>query len=162
EQTSRLARQEVALAKAELAVKGKRAGIGAGMFGTAGALGFYVLGALAATAILALATAVAAWLAALVVTAVLAAIAGIAALQGKGGSAPPKADGRRRKFGPLGRRAPAESPHSKARSWIVVLKRTSTEFKADNLTGPAAALPYYGILAISPALIALVSILGLI
>ena len=36
EQTSRLARQEVELAKAELAIKGKRAGIGAGMFGGAG------------------------------------------------------------------------------------------------------------------------------
>jgi hypothetical protein len=33
EQSSRLARQEVELAKAELAIKGKRAGIGAGMFG---------------------------------------------------------------------------------------------------------------------------------
>jgi MFS family permease len=83
EQTSRLARQEVELAKAELAVKGKRAGIGAGMFGTAGALGFYALGALVATAILALATAVAAWLAALIVTAVLGAVAGVLALQGK-------------------------------------------------------------------------------
>ena len=38
EQSSRLARQEVELAKAELAVKGKRAGIGAGMFGGAGCL----------------------------------------------------------------------------------------------------------------------------
>ncbi len=52
EQTSRLARQEVELAKAELAAKGKRAGIGAGMFGGAGAFGFYALGALIATAIL--------------------------------------------------------------------------------------------------------------
>jgi len=39
EQSSRLARQEVELAKAELAVKGKRAGIGAGIFGGAGAFG---------------------------------------------------------------------------------------------------------------------------
>jgi len=83
EQTSRLARQEVELAKAELAVKGKRAGIGAGMFGGAGIFGFYALGALTATAILALATAVAAWLAALIVTAVLGATAGVLALQGK-------------------------------------------------------------------------------
>ena len=37
-------RQEVELAKAELAVKGKRAGIGAGMFGGAGVFGFYGLG----------------------------------------------------------------------------------------------------------------------
>ncbi len=83
EQTSRLARQEVELAKAELAVKGKRAGIGAGMFGGAGIVGFYAVGALTATAILALATAVAAWLAALIVTFVLGAIAGVLALQGK-------------------------------------------------------------------------------
>ncbi len=83
EQTSRLARQEVELAKAELQIKGKRAGIGAGMFGGAGVFGFYALGALVATAILALATAVYAWLAALIVTAVLAAIAGVLALLGK-------------------------------------------------------------------------------
>jgi lipopolysaccharide export LptBFGC system permease protein LptF len=83
EQTSRLARQEVELAKAELAIKGKRAGIGAGMFGGAGAVGFYALGALIAAAILALATAVTAWLAALIVTAVLGAIAGVLALQGR-------------------------------------------------------------------------------
>ena len=83
EQTSRLARQEVELAKAELAIKGKRAGIGAGMFGGAGLFGLYAVGALTATAILALATAVAAWLAALIVAVVLASIAGVLALRGK-------------------------------------------------------------------------------
>lgn len=83
EQTSRLARQEVELAKAELAVKGKRAGIGLGMFGGAGAIGFYALGALIAAAVLALATAVTAWLSALIVAVVLGAIAGVMALQGK-------------------------------------------------------------------------------
>jgi Putative Actinobacterial Holin-X, holin superfamily III len=83
EQSSRLARQEVELAKAELAAKGKRAGIGAGMFGGAGAFGFYGLGALIAAAVLALATAVAAWLAALIVAVVLAVIAGMLALIGK-------------------------------------------------------------------------------
>src|SRR5881227_955540 len=83
DQTSRLARQEVELAKAELQIKGKRAGIGAGMFGGAGVFGFYALGALVATAILGLATAVAAWLAALIVTVVLGAIAGVLALQAK-------------------------------------------------------------------------------
>ncbi len=83
EQSSRLARQEVELAKAELAVKGKRAGIGAGMFGGAGAFGFYGFGALTAAAILALATAVDGWLAALIVAVVYGAIAGILALQGK-------------------------------------------------------------------------------
>jgi len=83
EQSSRLARQEVELAKAELAVKGKRAGIGAGMFGGAGAFGFYGLGALTAAAVLALALAVDAWLAALIVAVLYGAIAGILALQGK-------------------------------------------------------------------------------
>ena len=83
EQTSRLAHQEVELAKAELTAKGKRAGIGAGMFGGAGVFGLYGLGALIAAAILALATAVAAWLAALIVASVLGAIAGVLALQGR-------------------------------------------------------------------------------
>jgi membrane protein len=83
EQTARLARQEVELAKSELTVKGRRAGIGAGMFGGAGVLGLYALGALVATAILGLATAVTAWLAALIVAAVLAVVAGALALTGK-------------------------------------------------------------------------------
>jgi uncharacterized membrane protein len=83
EQSSRLARQEVELAKAELAVKGKQAGVGAGMFGAAGIVGLYALGALIACAILALATAVAAWLSALIVAAVCGAIAGVLALTGK-------------------------------------------------------------------------------
>jgi membrane protein len=83
EQTTRLVHQEVELAKAELTVKGKRAGIGAGMFGGAGVFGFYALGALTAAGILALATAVTGWLAALIVAAVLAVIAGVLALQGK-------------------------------------------------------------------------------
>jgi MFS family permease len=83
EQSSRLARQEVELAKAELAYKGKRAGIGAGMFGGAGVFGFYGLGALIAAAILVLATAITAWLSALIIAVVLAAIAGVLALQGK-------------------------------------------------------------------------------
>src|SRR4051812_48561494 len=48
------------------------------------------------------------------------------------------------------------------RSWFGVLKRTGKEFSADNLTDWAAALTYYAVLAIFPALIALVSILGLI
>jgi MFS family permease len=83
EQTTTLVRQEVELAKLELAEKGKRAGIGAGMFGGAGALGLYALGALTAAFVLALATAVAPWLAALIVAAVYGAIAGVLALRGK-------------------------------------------------------------------------------
>jgi len=48
-----------------------------------------------------------------------------------------------------------------ARSWWSALKRTVSEFRADNLTDWAAALTYYAILSIFPALIVLVSILGL-
>ncbi len=48
------------------------------------------------------------------------------------------------------------------RSWIGVLKRSVTEFQDDNLTDWAAALTYYAVLAIFPALIVLVSVLGLI
>ena len=48
------------------------------------------------------------------------------------------------------------------KGWGGVLKRTITEFKEDNLTDWAAALTYYGVLAIFPALIVLVSVLGLI
>ena len=83
EQTSRLARKEVELAKAELGAKGKQAGIGASMFGGAGALGFYAFGAVVAAAVLGLATAVTAWLAALIVAAVLGVVAGVLALQGR-------------------------------------------------------------------------------
>jgi nitrate/nitrite transporter NarK len=57
--------------------------MGAGMFGGAGVLGLYALGALTACAILALATAVDAWLAALIVAVVYGAIAGVLALTGK-------------------------------------------------------------------------------
>src|SRR5436190_17438553 len=48
-----------------------------------------------------------------------------------------------------------------ARSWWGVLKRTVGRFRELSLTDWAAALTYYGVLAIFPALIVLVSILGL-
>jgi nitrate/nitrite transporter NarK len=83
EQASRLARQEVELAKVELAEKGKRMGMGAGMFGSAAALVFYALGALTAAAILGLATVLAAWLSALAVASILSLAAAALALQGK-------------------------------------------------------------------------------
>jgi membrane protein len=60
------------------------------------------------------------------------------------------------------RAAPDSPTDLNARSWRGVLSRTIREFKEDNLTVWAAALTYYGILAIFPAIIALVSILGLI
>jgi uncharacterized membrane protein YqjE len=83
DQTTRLVKQEIELAKLELQEKGKKAGVGAGMFGAAGALGLYALGALTATIILALATFLPAWVAALIVTVVYGAIAGVLALRGK-------------------------------------------------------------------------------
>ncbi|HLT11032.1 MAG TPA: phage holin family protein [Micromonosporaceae bacterium] len=82
-QVSTLVRDEIALAKLELAEKGKKAGIGAGLFGAAGAFAFYGLGTLIATAVLALSLAWPAWLAALTVAIVLFVLAGIAALIGK-------------------------------------------------------------------------------
>ena len=83
EQTSRLARQEVELAKAEMTIKGKRLGIGAGAFGGAGLVALFGLGALTAAAILLLATAMSPWLAALIVAVVYLAVAGGLALAGK-------------------------------------------------------------------------------
>ena len=66
-----LIRSEIRLAQAEMAEKGKRAGIGIGMFSGAGLLAFFGFGTLLATAILALALVMDAWLAALIVTVVL-------------------------------------------------------------------------------------------
>jgi membrane protein len=58
---------------------------------------------------------------------------------------------------------PPKSPTDLSRrSWWGVLKRSVKEFQDDNLTDWAAALTYYGILAIFPALLVLVSVLGLV
>lgn len=84
EQTATLVRQELELAKVELTAKGKQAGIGAGMFGAAGMLGLYALGALTAAVILALSLAMSGWLAALIVAVAYGAVAGTLALSGKG------------------------------------------------------------------------------
>jgi membrane protein len=59
-------------------------------------------------------------------------------------------------------RAPDDPTDLSGRSWLGVLKRTLREFKRDNLTDWAAALTYYGVLAIFPAIIALISIIGLV
>jgi predicted lipid-binding transport protein (Tim44 family) len=83
EQTTRLVRQELELAKAEVAEKGKRAGIGGGLFGGAGVAGLLALGALTACIVAALSTAMEIWLAALIVTLVHAAIAAVLALAGR-------------------------------------------------------------------------------
>jgi len=80
---SRLVRDELQLAKSELKDKGKEAGVGLGLFGGAGTVALYGLGALIAAAICGLAVVLPAWLSALIVAFVLFAIAAVAALLGK-------------------------------------------------------------------------------
>lgn len=63
--------------------RAKGLGVGVGALGAAGVLALFGLGALIATAILALALVLPAWLAALIVTVVIFVVAGIAALVGK-------------------------------------------------------------------------------
>jgi uncharacterized membrane protein YqjE len=82
EETTRLVRQEIELAKAELTQKGKQAGMGAGLFGAAGALGLLALAALTACFILALDAVMPAWLAALIVAVVYGVIAAVLAMRG--------------------------------------------------------------------------------
>jgi uncharacterized membrane protein YqjE len=83
QQTATLVRQEMRLAQAELQEKGKHAGIGAGMFGGAGLVALYGVGALIAAAILLIGTAVEPWIAAVIVGVVLLAVAGVLALLGR-------------------------------------------------------------------------------
>lgn len=52
---------------------------------------------------------------------------------------------------------PSELPK---RAWLAVLHGTAKEFKDDELADRAAALTYYGVLALFPALLVLVSLLG--
>ena len=83
EQISRLVRDEITLAKAELAEKGKHAGIGIGLFGGGGVLAMYGVGALIATLIIVFDLFLPLWLAALIITVALFLVAGVLALIGK-------------------------------------------------------------------------------
>jgi hypothetical protein len=83
DQVSRLVRSEIQLAKTELADKGKRAGLGAGLIAGAGVMAFYGAGALIAAIALALALVLPGWAAALIVTGLLFAMAGLLALAGR-------------------------------------------------------------------------------
>jgi MFS family permease len=92
-QIPELIRSELRLAQAEVTEKGKRAGIGIGMFSVAGLLGFFGFAVLLTTIVLLLDLAMPAWLAALIVAVVLLGGAGLAALLGKkkvAEAAPPK------------------------------------------------------------------------
>jgi uncharacterized membrane protein YqjE len=80
---STLVRQELRLAQAEMTDKGKKAGVGIGMFGGAAIVGLLALGALTTCLIAALSTAMEVWIAALIVTAVYGAVAAVLALNGR-------------------------------------------------------------------------------
>jgi uncharacterized membrane protein YqjE len=84
DETTTLVRREIDLAKAELAEKGKKAGLGAGMFGGAGLFGIGAFAALTTCLIAALDSAMPLWLAGLIVAVVYAVIAAVLALTGKG------------------------------------------------------------------------------
>jgi putative superfamily III holin-X len=77
-----LVRDELDLAKRELSAKAKRAGAGAGLFGGAGVLALYGVGALIFTVGALLALALPAWAAALITTGAVLVAAGVAALIG--------------------------------------------------------------------------------
>ncbi|MFJ1967398.1 YihY/virulence factor BrkB family protein [Streptomyces sp. NPDC087903] len=84
--------------------------------------------------------------------------------RGRDPGPPAAADDSRERFGPgpeTERKAPDTPAKLPKQSWRAVLKGSLREFKDDELTDRAAALTYYGILALFPALLALVSLLGL-
>ncbi len=83
QQTTTLLKQELELAKAEMAEKGKKAGAGAGLLGGAGVAGLAALGAFTAFLILLLNTFLPAWVAAGIVTLLYAIPAAILALRGR-------------------------------------------------------------------------------
>ena len=60
------------------------------------------------------------------------------------------------------RRGPDSPTDLNKGSWLGTLKRTVKGFRRDNLTDWAAALTYYAVLSLFPAIIALISILGLV
>ena len=83
QQLSQLVRDELHLAQAEMAQKGKRFGKGGGLFGGAGLMGVLTLQALVASVIAALSLVMDVWAAALIVTAVLGAVTALMAALGK-------------------------------------------------------------------------------
>lgn len=93
EQSGRLVRDELALARIELQESVKHAGAGAGLFGAAGLLSVLGLATLVAAGVAALSLVLDVWLSALIVGGALLLLAGVAALIGKaqvGRAGPPE------------------------------------------------------------------------
>ena len=82
-QVSLLVRQEIELAKVEMAEKGRRAGLGLGLVAAAGVSALLALGTLTACVVLALDGAMPAWLAALIVALAWSVVAAVLASVGK-------------------------------------------------------------------------------
>jgi uncharacterized membrane protein YqjE len=83
EDIPQLVRSEIRLAQAEVAEKGKRVGVGLGMFSAAGLLAFFGVATLIATAVLAIAEGLPGWAAALIVAVALFLAAGVLAVLGR-------------------------------------------------------------------------------
>jgi hypothetical protein len=83
DQLTRLVRDEVRLAQAEVTQKAKKLGLGIGLFGGAGVVAILGVGALVTAAILALALVLPGWLAGLIVAVALFLVAGVLALLGR-------------------------------------------------------------------------------
>jgi hypothetical protein len=83
EETGNLVRQEIELARSEVATKARQATVGLAELGGAGVVGMYAFGALTAGIIAALALALPVWAAALIVASVYALSAGALALIGR-------------------------------------------------------------------------------
>ncbi|WP_113701092.1 phage holin family protein [Nonomuraea lactucae] len=83
EQVSRLVKDELRLARLELAQKGRRAGFGAGLFGAAGMVAFFGAAALVAAVILLLSLVLPGWIAAVIVAVVLFVLAAVLGLVGR-------------------------------------------------------------------------------
>ncbi|MFD4030758.1 phage holin family protein [Streptomyces sp. NPDC058637] len=83
QQISELVREEMQLARAEMTQKGKRFGMGGGLFGGAGLVGFLAAQALVGAVIAALALLLPVWASALIIAALLAAVAAGMAAAGK-------------------------------------------------------------------------------
>ena len=83
EQVSMLVRDELKMARLELARKGKFAGFGIGLYGASGLVGLYAIACLLAAVIIAIAGEIRPWLAALIIGLALLVVSAVAAVMGR-------------------------------------------------------------------------------